>query len=396
MQILKKFLSFLLVFTVIYSSSLSSVQGEENAPAIVSEAGFLMNIDTGEVLFEKNATSPYPTASLAKIMTLALTAESLDEGKIKEEDMVSISEKAWRTGGSRMFLEVGSEYSVLDIYKGIAVVSGNDASVAISEHLSGTEEKFVEKMNEKASELKMKDTQFYSSNGLPKGNKLDLSSAKDLATLSAYYVNEFPERLEIHQLPDYTTVTRTHDIKQPNRNPLLNDFPGATGLKTGYIDQHYNLLATAKRDNISLVAVILKAPNDSVRKSDATKLLNYGFSQYVLSKHGDKGEAVETIRVFKSNDAKNVDVYLKEDAHIVVRTNKVESIKETDDLPNYIKGGMKSGDVIGKRILEVDGKTYEFDLIIKKDIGDVPFFSLANLLDSVSILIDFIVSLIFD
>lgn len=368
---LKKWIASFLSIALLLSFTTQVFANEtEKIPIIEAESAILINADTNEILFEKNPDTKLPPASLTKMMTLTIASEMIKENKLKHSDIVKISEKAWQTGGSRMFLEVGTEYPVEDILKGIAIVSGNDAAVALSEHISGSTDVFISLMNQKAKELDMNNTMFKTVHGLPSADDGDVTTARDLSNLASYYVKSFPKNLDFHSLESYTTKTRTHDIPQPNTNPLLGEYDGVDGLKTGFIDNHYNFIVTAKRDNLRLIAVILKSPTDASRKEDAKKLLDYGFSQYEFISKGKKGDVVKTLKVYQSKDSTitETNIVLKDNADFLAKKSDIETMKVEYELPDYLKAGLKKGDTVGQMIIHIGDKTYKKDLIVDQDI----------------------------
>ena len=346
-------------------------------PTLESAAGFVMNAETGEVLFEKNADQKIPPASVTKVMTLTLAADALKKGTLKLTDKVNISEKAWKTGGSRMFLEVGREVAVEDILKGIAVASGNDASVAIAEHMAGSTEEFVKLMNAKAKELGMKNTTFGTVNGLPeKGGVADMTSARDIGILATYYVKNFPNMLAYNSLEEFEfDVGRGKSIKQYNHNPLIiNEYPGADGLKTGYIANHFNIVGTAKKNGLRIVAVTLKAATEGQRYRDIKSLLDFGFASYDVIEKGKQGDEIQTIRVYKAT-SKRANLVLSNDIHVTIKAGEQGEVTEKIELPDHISGAKKAGTEIGKKIVLVNGKTVsETPIVLKEDLQKAGFF----------------------
>lgn len=375
----------------------SSVLAAETQPTVSIEAdsAILYQPETKDILFEKNADQQYPTASLAKVMTMLIASEAIKDGKIKKTDMVTISKKAWLTGGSRMFLEVGTRYSVEDLFKGLAVVSGNDAAVALSEHIAGSTDDFVVLMNKKAQELGMNHTHFYSVNGLPGDHEPDVSTARDLMILTDYYMEKFPENKKIHQMKSYTTQTKENPIKQFNHNPLITDkYPGATGLKTGYVSQHYNVIGTVEQNGLSFIAVVLKAPTDGARTRSTFKLLNYGFNQYTTVVKGKKGDVIDELRVYYADASKKTNVVLGEDVKIGIKKTDVDKIKIKNKLPDHLKGGLKDGDVVGKQIVTIDDKKLEYDLVVTEDVEESG--PIQKMFDGIAVLARTLIHMVFD
>ena len=235
-------------------------------------SAIVMNADTGRILYAKNPDKPMQPASLTKILSLYLVQEALNDGRIKPSDKVKISVAAQLTGGSSMYLVDDKEVVLDDLIKGIAVVSANDASVAVAEHVGGSVEKFVEKMNAKAQELGMKRSHFMNPNGLPA--KGQVSTARDILMLSRAYIRNYPEALRLHSIQEYTYK----GITQQNTNSLLKQSVDVDGLKTGFVRAAgFHLVATAKRGNTRLIAVVMGEKNPEIRAKETAQLLEQGF-----------------------------------------------------------------------------------------------------------------------
>ena len=235
-------------------------------------SAILMDMTTSRVLFTHNADDPLPPASITKILSLYLADEAIRDGKVRPTDPVKISRKAGRAGGSKMFIQAGSEIPLEELLKGMAVVSANDASVAVAEYIGGNVEGFVEQMNRKARELGMNRSFFKNPNGLPARGQF--TTARDMMILASDYLRRFPESLDLHSQQYYTY----HDITQRNRNSLLRHYPNADGLKTGWVVKAgYHIVATAKRGNTRLIAVVMGAKTPAIRARETEKLLDKGF-----------------------------------------------------------------------------------------------------------------------
>jgi D-alanyl-D-alanine carboxypeptidase len=247
---------------------------------ITARSAILMDMTTDRILFSYNADAPIQPASITKVLSLYVADEAIREGEVHPTDPVRISRQAGQTGGSRMYLQPGSKLPLGELLKGMAVVSANDASVAVAEHIGGGIEKFVERMNRTARELGMHNSYFRNPNGLPA--KGQITTARDILTLARAYLRQFPESLNIHSQQYYTY----RKITQHNRNTLLSRYPNADGLKTGWVHESgYHLVATAKRGDTRLIAVIMGAKNPNVRSREAEQLLDEGFSM-VQEKQG--------------------------------------------------------------------------------------------------------------
>lgn len=239
---------------------------------LTARSAILMDMTTGRILYTRNADAAIQPASITKVLTLYVADEAILEGKVHPRDRVKISRKAGRTGGSKMFLQAGSELPLEELLKGMAVVSANDASVAVAEYIAGDTETFVERMNRKARELGMERSYFRNPNGLPA--KGQVTTAKDILILARAYLQRFPESLNIHSQQYYTY----RDITQHNRNSLLHRYPNADGLKTGWVQKAgYHIVATAKRGDTRLIAVVMGARNPKIRARETERLLDEGF-----------------------------------------------------------------------------------------------------------------------
>jgi serine-type D-Ala-D-Ala carboxypeptidase (penicillin-binding protein 5/6) len=266
-------------------------------PAPDLDAGSYILIDsrTGDVIVQKNADQRMQPASLTKLLTAYIVFSALKDGRLKLEDPVTISEDAWRTGGSRTFVKVGSQVPVIDLIKGMIVQSGNDATVALSERVGGTRAGFVQLMNEYARRLGMRSSHFADVDGLP--DPQHYTTARDLATVANALVRDFPEYYYIFGMKDFTW----NHIKQPNRNGLLWTDPSVDGLKTGHTDEAgYCLIASARRNGMRLVSVVLDAPKWHSREADSEALLNYGFNFFQTEKVASARATVLKPRVYES------------------------------------------------------------------------------------------------
>ena len=236
-----------------------------------AKSAILMNMTDGKILYTQNPDKPLQPASLTKVLSLYLVYEALNQGSAHLDDMVTISRTAWNTGGSRMCLRGVKEIQLEELMKGMAIVSGNDACVAVAEHFGGIN-RFVQKMNAKARELGMTHSNFVNPNGLPARGQV--TTARDILTLSCQYLNRFPEALDIHSMHYFTHGRMT----QPNHNRLLIQYPEIDGLKTGYVAAAgYHIVATAKRGDVRLIAVVMGSTNPRIRNRETHLLLEEGF-----------------------------------------------------------------------------------------------------------------------
>jgi len=269
MTIAKRFCGFFVILMILL---LSVNLPEAEALKLTAHSAILMDMITGRILYSHNADGAIQPASITKILSLYIADEAIREGRVRSGDSVKISRKAGRTGGSKMFIEAGSEIPLEELLKGMAVVSANDASVAVAEYIGGDVEDFVELMNRKAKELGMTSSFFRNPNGLPA--KGQVSTARDVLILAREYLRSFPESLNLHSQQYFTY----REITQHNRNTLLKRYPNADGLKTGWVHKAgYHIIATARRGNTRLIAVVMGAKNPNIRTRETEKLLDEGF-----------------------------------------------------------------------------------------------------------------------
>jgi D-alanyl-D-alanine carboxypeptidase (penicillin-binding protein 5/6) len=290
-------------------------------PSIDAKGFILIDAASGKVIAEKNPDARMAPASLTKLMSLYIISSTLKSGSIHPDDKVRISNAAWKTGGSRMFVKVGTEVPVKDLMQGIAVASGNDASVAMAEYIAGTEEAFASMMNAQAKTLGMKDSHFMDSTGLPNPNHY--STPRDFATLAQSLTRDYPEDYKLFSEKWFTY----NGIKQPNRNRLLWRYQYADGLKTGHTDDAgYCLVASAVKDNMRLISVIMGAPSDEVRTEDSIRLLTYGFRFFETHKMYSAGTTLTNARTWKGKQ-KEVALGIDQDLYATVPAGQAKNIQ---------------------------------------------------------------------
>ncbi len=334
---MKKFISFLLIFIIaITQRSIVFANPQDVKLDIASKSAILIDASTGKMLYEKNCHEKLPPASVTKIMTMLLICEAMEDGKIKADDDVQISEVASSMGGSQIFLEVGEVQKVDTLLKAIAVASANDACVAMAEYIGGSVEEFVVLMNEKAKSLGMNDTNFVNTNGLPVDNHY--TSAYDISLMSK-------ELLSHEQISKYLTTwmdqvvvgKKQASIGISNTNKLIKHYSGATGVKTGFTQQaKYCLSASAKRGNTHLIAVTLGGETSPLRFKDATSLLNYGFANYESVEIYDKNQKVTTVKLPKG-EVENVDLVAKEKVSLLVKKGSNKDFDKKIEISKDLK-----------------------------------------------------------
>ena len=315
-----------------------------------ARSAILMDGFTGQVLFEQNPGSKMAPASFVKIMTLFLVYDAIRAGQLKMDEMVTVSEKAWRIQGSKMFIKVGERVKVEDLIKGVAIASGNDACIALAEHLSGSEEAFVTKMNEKAKLLGLKDSQFRNSHGMPAEGQV--TTAMDMATLSKRYIESHPESLAFHSTVEF----EYNGIRQGNRNTLLQKNIGVDGLKTGHVEEAgYHLAATAKRDGQRMIAVVMGCDKMRKRGTEAQKLFEYGFKNFSTIEAVKKGATFGPVKV-KRGKLNQVGLTAAEDAKVTVAKGKENLVSAVPQLPQFIVAPIQKDQVLAKVLIQNEGK----------------------------------------
>lgn len=342
----RRFLSIVLIAFIILTSTAS--YGKIN---INSKSSLLMDYHSGKILYAKNENERLAPASITKIMTLLIAMESIDSNKIKLTDEVQISKHASSMGGTQVYLDAGEIQTVENLIKSISIRSANDSSVALAEYISGSEEAFVKEMNKRAKQLKMENTHFSNSSGLPTENHY--SSALDIAIMSrellkhsdiSSYLSTYMEDIKVGKSKSSTQT-------MVNTNRLIKDYDGANGIKTGFTSEAlFCIAASAKRDNLQLISVILGGENSKTRFEEAGKLLDYGFSNYESVEVGQRGDKITRLPLDKANK-ESIDIVLERDSNIIFpKGNKVE-IETTIEVPEYIVAPIKKNAAIGKLIV---------------------------------------------
>ena len=372
---IKKIVSFILVFILICSVTMikpSALSEKE----LTAPSAILIEPTTKKVLFEHNSHEKRPCASVTKVMTLLLIMEAIEEGKITYEEMVTSSQRASSMGGSDIWLEEGEQMSVDDMVKAIVVASANDASVAMAEHICGTEEEFINKMNQRAKELGMNDTTFKNCNGLDEDRHL--TSAYDVAIMSA-------ELIKHEKIFDYTSIwmdsLRNGKTQIVNTNKLLKTYKGITGLKTGTTNEAGCCMsASATRDGLSLIAVVLGCKTGTERFKDCATLLDYGFANYKYQLLSSPDEISKEIEV-KGGMKKSIELSYNINGGFVLPKGSDSSLEYKITLPEYLEAPVKKGDKIGK-VTYTTGKEElaSFDIIAKNETEEINFGSVFNLL----------------
>lgn len=346
-------MKFYRLLSILVLSSVAAFQ----AQAIETKAknALLMDYDTGEYLYAKDAFTAVPPASMSKLMTVYILFSKIKDGSLSLEDTFTVSENAWRKGGaasgsSTMFLPIGAKVTVENLIRGILIQSGNDACIVVAENLAGSEEDFAVKMNEKAAELGLKNSHFENSTGLPSPDHK--MSAEDLALLARAIIRDFPEFYPIFSQKSFTY----NNIVQGNRNPLLYTMPDADGLKTGHTDEAgYGLTASAKRGDRRLIGVMNGMSSNKERSEEAEKLMGWGFREFNNYKVFKQYERVVSVPVYLGTE-KNIDLVAGEDAVFTLPRSAARDAKLTAVYKKPVKAPVKQGQKLGEVRLEVDGQ----------------------------------------
>jgi D-alanyl-D-alanine carboxypeptidase (penicillin-binding protein 5/6) len=311
------------------------------APQLGAKSYLLIDFNSERILVEHNADMPVEPASITKLMTAYVVFSELDQGNITLEETVAVSEKAWRTGGSRMFIEPGMQVSVEDLIRGMVIQSGNDASVALAEHVAGSEDAFASLMNHYAELLGMADTNFINSTGLPDPDHY--STARDIAILSAATVRDFPDYYPWYAEKEFTF----NKIRQHNRNTLLWRDPAIDGLKTGHTEAAgYCLAASAKRDGMRLVSAVMASASESSRASESQTLLNYGFRFFETVKLYEAGRELAKGQVWKGL-GEEVTLGLSEDLFVTIPRGRYDELEAQVQMEPQLIAPLEAGEIVG-------------------------------------------------
>lgn len=347
---------------------------DTDALVVRSEAAVLMEYTTGEILFEKNPHRQLPPASITKMMVMLLVMEAVEAGEIKLSDVVVATPEAARMGGSQIWLEPGEEMTVAELLKAVSIVSANDASYALAEHVAGSHEVFVEKMNQRARELGLTNTRYVNATGLEPdgGGEGNITTAYDMAVLGRELLKH-PTILQ--WTGTWIDSLRGGESFLRNTNNLVRFYEGCDGLKTGYTDEAgYGLVGTAQRGNVRMIAVVMKAPTSAVRNSDITKLFNYGFSRYKSLPVAKSGDLVGKIRVIKG-ESREVEVLVGKDLILVVKREEQEKPEVEIVLPPQVKAPLAQGEKVGEALVKMGGEVKaRADLVAATDVAEVGFF----------------------
>ena len=360
---------FIAIFAV-FSSAVFSSAVHASAPfETKADFALIMDYRTGEILYEKNARTPTAPASMSKLMTAAIVFEKLDKGELKLSDKFRVSEKAWRKGGSKMWVRVNTDITLENLLRGVIVQSGNDACIVIAENISGSEEAFAVLMNQKAREWGMNDSTFANATGWPDENQK--MSMRDLGLLTRRIISQHTHYYGLFAETAFTW----ENIRQDNRNPLLDSFNGADGLKTGHTEESgYGLVGSAVLDGERRIVVVNGLESDRDRNTESTRLMNIAFADFEKQTIFNVGDAVGEAQVFKGK-APSTPLTLKEDVSLIVHRSLKDSAKAYVVYEGPVSAPVRAGQQIGYLRVEADGvEPREYPLYAQSDIGETGIF----------------------
>ncbi len=366
MPFFRNLLPSLAILLIGFTMSISSTSAAPipAPPKVAASSYILIDFNSGRVLAEKNSDERLEPASITKIMSAYVLLNEIKQGNINLKDEVVISEKAWSMPGSRMFVEAGSKVDVETLFKGMVIQSGNDASVALAEHVAGNEDAFAELMNEHARRLGMERTHFTNSTGMP--NQDHLTTAHDIAMMAIATIRDFPDHY-----PDYAIKELTYNnIKQYNRNKLLWRDKSVDGIKTGHTDNAgYCLAASAKRGEMRLISVVMGTKSSQSRAEVSQALLNYGFRFFETHQLYRAGESLNRARVWQG-DTEQLSLGLTQDLHATIPRNQYKNLKAEMVLASTLNAPINKGQDLGKVIITLAGKTItEVPLVALHDVA---------------------------
>lgn len=353
--------------------SSSSATVTDNPLALDCGAACLIEQNSGLIIYDYNMHEKLRPASVTKIMSLLLIMEALDSGKIQLTDKIPCTEDAAKMGGSQIWLDVRETLTVEEMLKAICVVSANDCVVAMADYLEGSQDAFVKKMNQKAQELGMNDTTFKNCHGIDEDGHL--TSAYDIAIMSRELLMNHPS------ITKYTTIwmdsLRDGKSSLVNTNKLVRNYNGCTGLKTGSTSiALYNLSASATRNNLSLIAVVLKAPTPAIRFSNAQKLLDYGFSNYTVTSFGKKGDVIKSVEI-KKGTTSSIDAILENDAEVLISNGSNKDVTQEVKLDDTFNAPILEGQKLGEVEFSINGNVVStVNLVANKSSDKLNFGSI--------------------
>ncbi|ASJ95947.1 MULTISPECIES: serine hydrolase [Shewanella] len=368
------FKTLLLVSSLSFTAANAAPVVTPDAPKVAAKAFILMDYNSGQIIAEENAYESLNPASLTKMMTSYVIGHEIKVGNISPEDKVTISKNAWSKNfpdSSKMFIEVGKQVSVDDLNRGIIIQSGNDACVAMAEHIAGTEDGFVDLMNSWAKQLGMRDSYFENSHGLDSENHK--TTAYDMALLGAALIRDVPEEYRVYSEKSFTF----NGIKQYNRNGLLWDKSlNVDGIKTGHTSgAGYNLVTSATKDGMRLVSVVMGTASESARKAESKKLLNYGFRFFETITPYKAGDSFVTQKIWYG-DRESVDLGVITDTPITINRGQAKNLEANYELNKELTAPIAKGETVGRIYFQLNGKDIaQFPLVTLQEVNEGSWFS---------------------
>lgn len=352
--------SFFLMLLLLWSHAALATSPTPAAPQVAASGHLLMDFDSGRILAEQNADQRLEPASLTKIMTAYTVFRELDQGNLTMEEKVLVSEKAWKTPGSRMFIEVGKLVSVEELVNGMIIQSGNDACVALAEHIAGSEETFAALMNENARKLGMHNTNFVNATGLPHPDHY--TTPEDIIKVTSATIREFPELYKLYAVKEFTF----NDIKQHNRNRLLWRDESVDGVKTGHTEAAgYCLVASAQRNDMRLISAVMGTSSEESRAKESQSLLNYGFRFFETHRLYKAGDTLKNARVWKG-ETERVLLGIQEDLYITIPRRQYKNLSASTKINEPIEAPVSEGQMLGRVTIELEGEI----------VADIPLVAL--------------------
>ena len=362
--------TFLIVVGIFFPILSSASSLVPPAPQIKATSYILLDAQTNKVIVEYEADERNPPASLTKIMTTYLVEQMIQRGVVERNQQVPVSIKAWKAEGSKMFIREGTEVDLMDLLRGVVIQSGNDASIALAEFVAGDEASFAQMMNEQAEKLGMLNSNFLNSTGLP--DEGHYSSARDMALLTKDMIKRFPEHYQLYSERSF----KFNNIEQPNRNRLLRYDRSVDGVKTGYTKAAgYCLVASAERNGMRLISVVMGAENDDSRVRESQKLLTYGFRNFETSTIYEESEIVKSAPLFYGVE-EVISLGVSESVSVTIPRGSYEKLEAQIKVPKIIEAPVRKGDVLGELLLMMDEEAiYRTSVISLENYEQAGFFS---------------------
>ena len=362
--------TFLIIAGIIFPILSSASSLVPPAPQIQATSYILLDAQTNKVIVEYEADERNPPASLTKIMTTYLVEQMIQRGVVERSEQVPVSIKAWKAEGSKMFIREGTQVDLMDLLRGVVIQSGNDASIALAEVIAGDEASFAQMMNEQAEKLGMVNSNFLNSTGLP--DEGHYSSARDMALLTKDMIKRFPEHYQLYSERSF----KFNNIEQPNRNRLLRYDRSVDGVKTGYTKAAgYCLVASAERNGMRLISVVMGAENDDSRVRESQKLLTYGFRNFETSTIYEESEIVKSAPLFYGVE-EVISLGVSENVSVTIPRGSYEKLEAQIKVPKIIEAPVRKGDVLGELLLMMDEEAiYRTSVISLENYEQAGFFS---------------------